>query len=313
MEIDHTITRCEQSRREQSLLQEEMSEQNRDQEYARHGRIAEKSSVKGRRSFKKNILHSSRARMSRQSTTLATTTRSTQMLRMTTSTPEIRWLHHCTYRCEKQVLNVRKFITVNEKTWCPVHLKIRQVQGNLSRCFQAKIGWIKKRFPTERIFPLDINRFSGAMNPSSDSLSGQMLRNLFLMETEFTCLLKQDLNSWSRSTKWNLLTLASVNSSNKLMLSGWNWRTPFSDMQNLEESKFECRKNWSWKRKHFETLRSEVFTKWENWREVRNCELTNSLYKNWENVMRQYKGSLHRCKSCKRGWILWTIHENFKK
>ena len=55
MEIDHTITRCEQSRREQSLLQDEMSEQNRDQEYARHGRIAEKSSVKGRRTFKKNI------------------------------------------------------------------------------------------------------------------------------------------------------------------------------------------------------------------------------------------------------------------
>ena len=35
------------------------------------------------------------------------------------------WLHHCTYRSEKQVQNDHKFITLYEKTWCPVHLKIR--------------------------------------------------------------------------------------------------------------------------------------------------------------------------------------------
>ena len=46
-----------------------------------------------------------------------------------------------------------------------------------------------------------------------------MLRNLFLMETETICLLKRDLNSWSRSTMWNLSTLALVSISNKLMLS----------------------------------------------------------------------------------------------
>ena len=28
-------------------------------------------------------------------------------------------------------------------------------------------------------------------------------------------------------------------------LSGWTWRTPISNMQNLEESKFDNRKNWS--------------------------------------------------------------------
>ena len=52
-------------------------------------------------------------------------------------------------------------------------------------------------------------------------------------------------------------------------------------MQNLE-SKYDYKKNRSWKRKHFEILRLEVFTKWENWRELRNYELTNSLYNNWE-------------------------------
>ena len=63
-----------------------------------------------------------------------------------------RWATSCSAglnRIEKQVQNDPKFITLNEKTWCPVHLKIRLVQGNLSRCFQAKIGWFTKRL-TER-------------------------------------------------------------------------------------------------------------------------------------------------------------------
>ena len=34
-------------------------------------------------------------------------------------------LHHCACRSEKQVQNDRKFITLNEKPWCPVHLNIR--------------------------------------------------------------------------------------------------------------------------------------------------------------------------------------------
>ena len=44
------------------------------------------------------------------------------------------WLHHFTYRSEEHVQNDHKFITLNEKAWCPVHLKIRQPeeQGNLS-------------------------------------------------------------------------------------------------------------------------------------------------------------------------------------
>ena len=46
---------------------------------------------------------------------------------------------------------------------------------------------------------------------------------------------------------------------------------------------------------------------------LRNCELTNSVYKYWKKVMTRYRGSLHRYKSCKRGWITWMILENFKR
>ena len=37
--------------------------------------------------------------------------------------------------------------------------------------------------------------FFGVMNLASDSLARQMLRNLFLKETEVICLLKRDPNS----------------------------------------------------------------------------------------------------------------------
>ena len=57
------------------------------------------------------VTYSSRARMSRQSTSLATMTPSTHMLRLTTSTPGNRWLQHCTFRSEKHVRACCRFVT----------------------------------------------------------------------------------------------------------------------------------------------------------------------------------------------------------
>ena len=34
------------------------------------------------------------------------------------------WLHHCTCRSETQVRNDHKFITLKEKVWCQLHLKV---------------------------------------------------------------------------------------------------------------------------------------------------------------------------------------------
>ena len=69
--------------------------------------------------------------MSRQSTSLATTTRSTQMLRLTTSTPGIRWLHHCSFRSEKQVRACCRFITHKEKACFNVHSQFLSSSGRL--------------------------------------------------------------------------------------------------------------------------------------------------------------------------------------
>ena len=58
---------------------------------------------------------------------------------------------------------------------------------------------------------------------------------------------------------------------------------PVSVNCGYEESRREQarlhKKTGATRKKHFERFRSEVFMKWVNWKELRNCELTNSLYK----------------------------------
>ena len=84
-------------------------------------------------------------------------------------------------------------------------------------------------------------------------------------------------------------------------------------MFNLEENNYAYKKNYLWRKKRFEKLRYGIFTRWGKWRELKNYESTNSLYKNWKEVMRQYKGLLHKCRKCKSRWIPWMIHKNYKK
>ena len=40
-----------------------------------------------------------------------------------------------------------------------------------------------------------------------------------------------------------------------------------------------------WRKKRFERLRYAIYTRWEKWKELKNYESTNSLYKNWEKVV----------------------------
>ena len=46
----------------------------------------------------------------------------------------------------------------------------------------------------------------------------------------------------NRNIKWDLSTVVSMCSSNKLMLKDWNWRTPITDILNLEENNFACKR-----------------------------------------------------------------------
>ena len=78
------------------------------QEYAWHGRIAEKSRVKGRGTFKKKLTEDFEAvtsffHGSNVKTVYNFGDNDVRCWDLTTSTPGIRWLDHCTFRSEKQV------------------------------------------------------------------------------------------------------------------------------------------------------------------------------------------------------------------
>ena len=81
----------------------------------------------------------------------------------------ICWLHHCTYKREKQVPTDHEFITPSEKTQCQVHLTSEKVQGELPQCSRTKESRVKKHFPTEKAFPQDINQFKDKTKLYSDS------------------------------------------------------------------------------------------------------------------------------------------------
>ena len=56
-------------------------------------------------------------------------------------------------------------------------------------------------------------------------------------------------------------------------------RTYTTDLLYLDENKFDYKKNWKWKKKFSEILKSEMCTKWEKLTESKNNELTKSQCK----------------------------------
>ena len=71
-----------------------------------------------------------------------------------------------------------------------------------------------------------------------------------------------------------------MNSSDKLVLSDWNWRTPILDMQILEGSKFDYKKNWSWKTEHFETLKIRSIHEIGELKRAQELRVEDFLHKN---------------------------------
>ena len=56
----------------------------------------------------------------------------------------------------------------------------------------------------------------------------------------------------------------------------WKSVVPIKSIKNLEKSRPDFMKNWLSEKESFEKLKSELFMKWENHRELRKREKTNS-------------------------------------
>ena len=100
--------------------------------------------------------------------------------------------------------------TCIENSVSKVHLKIRWVRKDPSPCFQAKIGWIKTPFSDGEDFSLRHQQVFGSNEPFLRfSYPANLAKSILDGKWRTLALVKRDLNSLSRNTKWDLLTLAS--------------------------------------------------------------------------------------------------------
>ena len=68
-----------------------------------------------------------------------------------------------------------------------------------------------------------------------NSLIHQIWEDLSLKAIKIICLVRQDLNLWSKNIKFNLSIIVSVSSSNKLMLKDWNYQVRLQEELSLKE------------------------------------------------------------------------------
>ena len=149
-----------------------------------------------------------------------------------------------------QVHNVLKLITQEEKAWCHVPLKTRERQGDLMQYFRQRA----------------MNGDSSSRLIFSSMLIRQNWEDLFWRAIKIICSVRQDLNWWSKNIKSDLSKAVSMSCSNKLTLKDRNWNYMIPIMEfflNLEEKKPDYKKNYLWRKKCFERLKYESYTRWE--------------------------------------------------
>ena len=261
MKIDHTITRCEQSTRDQ-LLQEEMSEQNRDlrETCIRNMRDIEelqKSHVLKVEDFSRRKLTEDFEEVTSffQGSNVKTVyilgdNDAKQMLRLTTSTPGIRWLHHCTFWSEKQVRASCRFITRKRESL------FQGAQSILASTGQP-VDWMSQKCKSDQEF---------------DNLSDQ---DPFWKDKGNKCSQKQNPRSWDMNTERILPKMIFVNWRDKLILKRWKLGILEQGMNSPEENKLYFTKNWQIENEHFVILVLEVLNSWKNWGECRNFDSKN--------------------------------------
>ena len=109
------------------------------------------------------------------------------------------------------------------------------------QCFHATVNRVKTRFPKEtevmnqetvsRVVFILVFRFADPSNVGRSLLDGNEDHLLNQATSE---LMKQE---------HQVESLNNFSFSNRLMLKDWNWRTPITDVFNLEENNLDHKKN----------------------------------------------------------------------
>ena len=121
----------------------------------------------------------------------------------------------------------------------------------------------------------------------SETLIRRTWEDLFLKGTRITCSIRHDQTWRSKNFMSNLSICAPVSYNDKRKSKDWHCRTHNTDLLNLEENKFEYKKNYLWRKNFSEIRKSEICTEWEKLWECKNFQC-----KSWKKIARQFKSSL---------------------
>ena len=260
MEVDHTITRCEQSRRDQLLLQEEISEQNRDlretciRKMRDMEQIAEKSHVKGRRTFKKQI--DWRLWGSIFILPGLECQDSPQPWRQRREVPRC-W----DWRRAHQEFTGFTTVPSGARSKCE---PLQVYHSQRESLFQRAQSIFSKHGETR-------HWMSQEANPTTKSWTTDRSGS-FLERQGNNCSQKQNPRSWDMNTERILPKIIFANWRDKLILKQWKLGILEQGMNSPDENKLYFTKNWQIENEHFVIL---VFKSWKNWREIRNFASRN--------------------------------------
>ena len=193
------------------------------------------------------------------------------------------WLHHCTYRKEKQVQTDHKFITRTEKTLCQVHLVSEQVRGDLQLRSHKKRKSSQESHSDRDGIPWAHWAVQGE-NESLSRLSETENHNrLTLEEPRDHQLSEARSEALKQECRADFLDCSIRELQRQIRSSRMeiDHTTLGCETSRRDQARPGCTKNWRSEKEHSEKLSLEVFTKWKNWKEVRKCDLTNSPGKNW--------------------------------
>ena len=149
-------------------------------------------------------------------------------------------LLHWSCRRERSVHNLLK--PIGRTVWGLIHLKVTMLWRNPMHCFhRSRETW------------------SGVL--CSETLTFRIWEGLFLKVTRITCSIRQDQTWRSKNFTSSPSINASVNYNDKRKSKDWRYRTHDTDLLNLDENKFDCKKNYLWKKTFSEIPISEICTK----------------------------------------------------
>ena len=165
----------------------------------------------------------------------------------------IRWLHHCTFRSEKQVRACCRFM----KARFNVHSQFLASTGNpLLDVTKAQIQ--------QRVRQLSVQDHSGKRR-GTNARSSKI----------------RDPETRIQSGSCRLF----VSCRDNLILKQWKLGILEQVMNSPDETKLYFTKNWQIENKHFVILVLEVFKSWKNWRESRNFDSKNFRKESWSKII----------------------------